>query len=251
MTGRRLDAFSDVTVDMSVLTKAPRASRRPSVEERFFAQVMFAVQQVASMGMLPTVQSLRGVNPDLPAKQLGELMETERFKLACEELGVRLSDTPGLEPEQVAALAIYLDSSTDATHAQRLRAAGVSGAKWRGWMRNPVFAGYLQQAAGQAMFDAIPLAQQRVVEAAGRGERWAVELLMEMTGVHDRRGEGVDVRGLLERVFSVLDEELDSAAFDRVAGRLKQAAGMQLPIAAPAVVQEGSDGVLHHPGSGA
>lgn len=207
---------------------APR--KKPSLEERFFAQVVFALQQLRDAGISPTPQSIHGMNPDLPVKQLGELMQTERFALACEELGISLSDTPGLEPAQVAALAIYLDTSVSATHSQRLRAAGVTSAQWKGWMRQPVFASFLQNAAGQAVFDAIPAAQQRIAEAAGAGERWAIELLLEMTGIHDRRGDGVDARALLERVFTVLDEELDSHAFDRVSGRLRAAAGQQMPL---------------------
>lgn len=234
-----MSEFDDLPVATDEKFTVSRRRKAPTKRERFFAQVIFALQQTRDAGLAPTVQSLRGFNSDLPVNQLKELMETERFAQACEELGIAISPTPGLEPQQVSALAIYLDTSVGATHAQRLRAAGVTSAQWKGWLRQPVFSQYLQNAASQSMFDAIPVAQQRIVEAAGAGERWAVELLMEMTGVHDRRGESLDVRSLLERVLTVLDEELDSGAFDRVAARLKAAAGQQVPVAiASTPVQE-------------
>jgi hypothetical protein len=88
----------------------------------------------------------------------------------------------------------------------------------------------LQDVAAQLVHDAVPMAQQRIAEAVDGGERWAIELTLEMTGSHDRRGDGQDARQLLMAVFNVLDEEIaDPAILGRVAARIKEKMGHGAP----------------------
>jgi hypothetical protein len=219
-----------------------RPARKPprvTAVERFYARVVYAAQLVHEQGFAVTVDMIRARFPDLPYRQVQEVLESERFAASAEELGLPLSEHPGLLPEQMAALAIYLDTSTPATHSQKLRAAGVSQAKWRGWLRQPAFAARLQDVAGQLLQDSVPVAFQRIAEAVDGGERWAVELSLEMTGTHDRRNDGTDLRKLLTDVFNILDEEIaDSAVLERIAAKIKQAMGQQAPVViqqAPAI----------------
>jgi hypothetical protein len=220
-------------VDNPVFAAPPR--RSVALEERLFAQVVFAAQRAHDAGLTVSVDTVRGFNRDLPQVAVRDVLVSERFAVACEELGIPLSDFPGLSPHQVVALSIYLDTSTPATHSQKLRAAGVSPAQWKGWLRQGEFANRLQQAAGQALYDAVPLAQQRLVEAVDAGARWAIEMSLEMTGVHDRRGDGANLQTILQGIFNVLDEEIvDSAVLDKIGDRIKQHMG----LGAPQVVQQ-------------
>lgn len=218
-------------VQSPAFLRPPPRPKRVSAAERFYARVAHAAQTIHEQGFAVTVDMIRMRFPDLPYRQVQEVLESERFAATAEELGLPLTPHQGLLPEQVAALAIYLDTSTPATHSQKLRAAGVSPTKWRGWLRQPAFAARLQDVSAQLLQDAVPVAFQRISEAVDAGERWAVELSLEMTGTHDRRNDGTDLRKLLTDVFNVLDEEIaDSAVLERIAAKIKQAMGQQAPV---------------------
>jgi hypothetical protein len=117
-----------------------------------------------------------------------------------------------------------LDTSVPMTHRERLRAAKVTQAQWDGWMRNPRFAAYLEQAFEDRLPASIPLAHQRLVEAVDRGERWAIELLYRITGRFDPNATE-DPRIILAAVREALDDEdLPAEVLQRVGAKLRELA---------------------------
>lgn len=216
---------------------ARTSPKKASREAELFARVLYAATRAHEAGMAVTVDAVRQFNRELPKLVVADVLSTEKFKRAAEQRGIRLSGDPDLSAEQLAALAIYLDTSAAATHSQKLRAMGVSSAKWQGWMRQPAFAQRLGDLAGALMRDAIPVAMQRIAEGVDKGDKWAIEMSMEITGVHDRRGDATDARKILMDVFTVLDEMVDDPAIlaaigEKVRARMGQSAP-QLLVAQP------------------
>lgn len=219
----------EIVGNPSFAARAPRPKRTPR-EQMFLLQALHAAEQAQEAGLPIEPEQLRAFNPDLPLKHLRELMTTERFIIGCEERGIALSQMAGLTAEQSAALAIYLDTSTTATHAQKLRMAGITDAKWRGWLKQRAFSQRLADVSGALLRESTPVAFQRIAEGVDRGERWAIEMSMEITGVHDRRGDGVDVTDILRMVFSALDESgVPAELMERLAGNIKAKMGLGAP----------------------
>ena len=235
------DYFDGVQVVSSPLFKARTSPAKVSKERELLARVLYAAERAQEAGMAVTVDTVRTFNRDLPRKLVAEVLATEKFARAAQDRGIRLSGDPDLTAEQLTALSIYLDTSAQATHAQKLRAMGVKAATWRGWMRQPAFAQRLSDMAGALMRDSVPVAMQRISEGVDKGERWAIEMMLEITGVHDRRGDGQDARRILSDVFNVLDEMVDDPAILAAIGekvRARMGASAPQLAVAPAPVEE-------------
>lgn len=187
-------------------TRAPR--RLPSAAHRIFSAAIYAAEQADRAGHAITVESMATFNPELPKKVLADLLTTTKFQVALEERGLALPSASGLSPEQLAAAAIYLDMTTPMSHAQKLKAAGITDAKWRGWLRQPKFAQLVSQVSEEALRAAEPVALQRLSQLVDDSNLKAIEMVLEITGRHDRRKETVDVNQLLLAIFTVLDDEI-------------------------------------------
>lgn len=213
-------------VDNPFFQKAAAPAPRPSVEERFITSTLHAAEQLVREGVPVTALTVRERNQELPFGKVAELFASPRFQEMLAQRGIPLPSETGLTPEQLHALAIYMDMSIPANHAQRLRLAGVTEGRWRMWKRQRAFADELTALSEEALRDSQPVALQRIASAVDDGHRWAIEMSLEMTGRHDRRKESIDVGALMMEVFSILDEEVpDTAVLARVASRIKARLG--------------------------
>ena len=205
--------------------------KKPSKEQVFFSRVVQAASDLQREGIAISPRTVWQFNPSLPEILVAEIFATPAFAAALEERGIPLSPHPGLSPEQMACLLIYMDMTVPMSHAQKIRAAKVTEAQFRGWMRQPEFASRMNQLGGDTLVDAIPIAKQRLAQLVDSGNLPALTLLFEMTGVHDRRKETFDVNGLLMQIFSILDEEVpDVAILERIADKIKSRLMDQAPV---------------------
>lgn len=210
--------------DNPLFTSAPR--NYTSKAERIFATALHSAEMAQRMGLPITAGGLWDVNKEIPERLYSELLQTQRFQNALEDRGIALPSATGLSHQQLSALAIYTNMSVPANHAQRLKLAGVTEARWRGWLRQRAFSEQLAQLSEETLKDAQPMMLQRVTEAIDAGQRWAIELGLEVTGRHDRRKETVDVNMVLMAIFGILDEEVaDVAVLQRISGRVKAMMG--------------------------
>jgi len=225
------------------VTRAERTNT--SLAARMFNTVLYQVIQFDRQGIAVTAETIRreiGGGRSMTVRDVAAILASSKMQEALLERGIELESTTGLSPEQLYALSIYLDMTVPMNHSQKLRAAGVTDARWRGWMRQPAFAKELADLSEETLRASQPVALQRVAEAVDAGARWAIELSLEMTGRHDRRKETLDVRALLMGIFSVLDDEItDVAVLQRISDKIKQQMGAaQAPVLqiSPATVAE-------------
>lgn len=204
--------------------RAPRV--RVSAAERFLTSALHAAELATRQGFAVTADTVHMMNAELPFGKLVELMGSDRFQRACVERGIVLASASGLTPQQLMAIRVYTDTSVPSGHADRLKIIGISDATWRGWLRQPRFAAEVSHLSEEAIRSTKDVALLRLAEAADAGQRWAIEMVLELTGRHDRRKENVDASAVLMAVFSILDEEVgDTAVLTRISDRIKQMLG--------------------------
>lgn len=135
---------------------------------------------------------------------------TEDFASKMEELGINVDVTQtGLSVEQLGFLAILTNATDGRTLKAKLRAAGVSGAMYQAWMRQPRFAEMYKKWAGQTLMDAIPAAEIQLANAMASGDMPAIRLGLEVTGRHDPANKKqVDAQKLVGLILEVLEEEV-------------------------------------------
>lgn len=207
---------------------------RNASEEDQFAFIVQACERLHRRQQPLTPDHLQSELPDLTLTQARKLLESDRLAAALEARGITFAPLDALTAHQVHALSIYADTSVPMTHRERLRNAKVTQAKWDGWMRNPRFAARLEEIAEDRLAGSNPNAVLKLLEAQDRGERWAIELGMEMTGRHRRGQDGQDPSVLFAALFEVLDEAgVPQEVMQKVGQRFRQLAN---PSSAPARV---------------
>jgi hypothetical protein len=212
-------------------TERSRPEPRPTPEQLLFARVVYTAAQLHREGIAITAVNLHQYNMDVRELDAAEILSTPLFADAMAEQGIPLMATPGLSPEQLAAIAIYMDMTVPLRHAQKLKAAGVTQAKWNGWMRQAEFARHINQLATDITKASGPVARQRLAQLVDEGNLAAITLTFEMEGIHDRRKETVDANAMLMGIFNILDEEVyDRAILERIAARIKVELMGQAPI---------------------
>lgn len=190
----------------------------------YFTQCLLAAERAARMGMPITPEVILSEDSDLEVRDVVETLESPRFALALEERGINFTPMQRLDDDQVAAVHLYLADSSR-SHAQKLRAAGVSQVKWSGWMRQPRFKQYIAEHATDRLYDALPGTHLALADKAEKGESWAVGLLYQVTGFHDPNKVD-DPRRYFEAIFEILsDEGVDVAILRKVAGRIRELEG--------------------------
>lgn len=223
------DPVRGIVNDPVFASRVP-ARRRPSHAERFFASAVYAAVQADRGGYAVTVETMAVFNPELKKTDLAALLTTDKFQRALTERGIPLPSESGLSAEQLMAAAIYLDMTTSMSHAQKLRAAGITDAKWRGWLRQPAFAEHVSALSEDAIAAAKPVALTRLAQLADEKNLKAIEFVLEITGRHDRRKETFDVTQMLRAIFAVLDEEIAPlpggvGVLERIASKVKAMMG--------------------------
>lgn len=220
-----LSTLADVVVD-GPMWASRRQQPTTSGEQWLFDICVGAAEALGRQGLVITAANLHGQDSRITLARAAEVVASGRFADACEARGIPLSTRYGLTPEQSAAVAIYMDTSVTMSHAQKLRAAGVSEQKWRGWMRQQAFSDAMARTAENIISDSAPLAFMRIHDVLDKGANRdalkAAELVLEITGRHDRRQQSLDVGAILTAVFQILDEEgVDPAILASAGARIR------------------------------
>lgn len=224
--------------DVPELTKEPR--RQASPAERGFSLALAACERLQRQGISIEPDTLASEIPYLGRNDAAELLGSTRFAEALEQRGVSLHPMQDISPRQAAAIAIYMDMSTTATHAQKLKAAGVGEQVWRGWMRQPKFAAYLSTVSDELLASSVPVAKQRIAQGVDAGDIKFIDLLLRLTG--NNPDADVNVHAALMAIFEILDQEVrDPQVMARIAskvgGMMNGAQGAALRQALPQASQ--------------
>jgi len=209
---------------------------RRSPEGDFFYRVMRAVELAARQGLPIEASVVVEQDRSLRPTAVADLLASEKFRIAANDRGIDVSDKPGLSAEQLAALAIYTDMSRPLNHTQKLRAAGVTQAKWTGWLRQRAFSEELAYLSKENLRASVAVGEQRLAEHVDAGNMQAIEFVFAMEGRFRKDQQSVDVRKMLLEVFNILDEEgVPLATLSRVGDRIKAMLGEPIPMEATVI----------------
>lgn len=157
----------------------------------------------------------------VPPKIVDVIFNSEAFKTAIELRGVEL-DSAYLTPEQDLTIQLLSDPTLKGGLTSRLRAAGVPFAKYRAWLKNPVFkdrinrlqSGVLKELEGDMLV--------ALGEKATSGDLRAIEFAFEVTGKHNpAKQEAINLQEAIVQIIDILQQEIkDPELLARIGFRL-------------------------------
>jgi len=160
-------------------------------------------------GMLPTPGEVVKEWEGFELKTVRKAFASKEIKEALSIRGIEWSKKAGLTEEQLYALAILQDPSDRRSTKARLDELGIPMSKYRAWMRNPLFAGYMSQQAEANFEDSVQLAINRMIANADSGDQRAIEKILEMSGRwNPQQQEMQNARTVVLMFMEVIQSEL-------------------------------------------
>lgn len=132
-------------------------------------------------GQVPTPAEVARDWEGFTVKTVQKAFATEELKSALRIRGIEMNQKAGLTEEQLYVLTILQDPTDRRTTRAKLQDIGVPMAKYQAWMRNPIFASYMNTQAEQNLTDAVQMALNKLVGNAEAGDQRAIEKILEMT----------------------------------------------------------------------
>ena len=144
----------------------------------------------------------------LDKSRLTYIAEQDEFAYALSVRGINTENYSGLTAEQDAALLILTDTTSNKTWNQRMRAAGLSQAKFNAWMKNPTFARQLSTVS-EALVNNHNTSLLELTRKAGDGDLKAIQLQLAISGRYDANQQStVDALVLINKTMEVLSRHL-------------------------------------------
>lgn len=132
-----------------------------------------------------------GKRPSLTA--INDYLTTERFAEAMKERGVEYAQNPsGLSDEQEALLSILSDPARRGGLASRLKAAGISSAKFRAWKRQRAFNDAYKRLVQIEREDASETVDLQLISMASNGDLNAIKYYNDLVGRGPNDKKAVD-----------------------------------------------------------
>lgn len=183
MTGR---AFELDDGEIVVIADDGRVRRSPvpsGIDPDVFRNILAATDILYGReGSVPTVEEVHKLWPRNQKKTISKIFATSEFKQALALRGIELDPENGLTQEQAMAITLLSDPTDTRMTTTKLRQLGISQQKYHNWMRQPLFSQLLRERSEHNLGDAIPVALNRLVGNAEKGDQRAIEKLLEITG---------------------------------------------------------------------
>lgn len=177
------------------------------VSAGLFKKVVSAAYRVyLEQGRLPLdeIARISGVDKN----RVTYLSQQQEFAYALAVRGIDAENTSGLTAEQDAALLILTDTTSNKTWNQRMRAAGLSPAKFNAWMKNPTFSRALSTVS-EAIANNHNVALVELGRKAGDGDLKAIQMQLAVSGRYDPAQQStVDALVLVNKMMEVLTKHL-------------------------------------------
>ena len=175
-------------------------------------------------GIIPSVNEIVKEWEGFDRRAVEKALASAELKQALSFRGIELDSKAGLTEQQLYAIAILQDPSDRRSTKARLEAVGISMAKYRAWMRNPMFSGYMSAQAEHNLGDAVQMAMNRLIANADAGDGRAIEKILEMTGRWNPQQQEIqNARTVVLTFMEILQEELadNPKLLDRIMTRAR------------------------------
>lgn len=190
---------------------------------------------------VPELDQLDGIC-DVPREKITAVLVHEDFMEAMEATGIPVRDVKGLSIIQHHALVMMTDPNDKRPFHIRLRDAGITSATWKAWLRNPVFASFLEQFYENALGDHMNAAHLSLMNQVDKGNVPALTLYYSMTGRYDPRSQQErDVAVVINGLLEILQRKLDPNTLSEISDELQVLMGRKkaiTPVAEPIIDAE-------------
>lgn len=196
-----------ITTDGRVARSAVPEGFSPAMFRHIVAAVDVLYRRT---GMIPTVAEVTRDWDGFTSKVVGKAFATEELKVALRIRGIEWNQKSGLTEEQLYALTILQDPTDRRTTKAKLEAIGVPMGRYRAWMRNPVFSGYMSTQSEQNFADSVQMAMNKLVGNAEAGDQRAVEKILEISGRWNPQQQEIqNARTVVLTFMEVIQSEID------------------------------------------
>jgi len=163
---------------------------------------------------------------DVPRQKIAAVLVHEDFMQAMEDTGVPVRSQKGLNILQHHALVIMTDPLDTRPFHIRLKESGISSATWKAWLRNPIFASFLEQFYENALGDHMNAAHLSLMKQVDKGNVPALNLYYSMTGRYDPRSQQErDLTAVISGLMEILQRKLDPIQLGEISEEIQTLMG--------------------------
>lgn len=167
------------------------------------------------------LQCVKSYIPGMVATDLDKILKSQEFHQALVLRGVR-TESDGLSGDQMRALSVMSDVSTNQSLERKLKTAGIPWYQWQTWMHSPLFRSHYEAIAKKVFDQSQATIDLQVASGALDGRLDFIKYYNEVSGRHspDRRAHQ-DVQMILNEVVKIIHENVqDPAVLMRMSSQL-------------------------------
>lgn len=216
----------------------PRKAHNNKFNRADFNSVCAAVRTYWMLNRtIPELDQLDGIC-DVERKKIAAVLVHEDFMEAMDATGIPVRSKKGLNILQHHALVIMTDPNDRRPFAVRLKETGISSATWKAWLRNPIFASFLEQFYENALGDHMNAAHLSLMNQVDKGNTRALELYYAMTGRWSPNSQQErDLTAVISGLLEILQRKLDPNLLAEIAEEVSVLTGRKKEIT-PSYISE-------------
>lgn len=177
-------------------------------------------------GSLPTPETLKE-KFKLPPKRLNDILQKELVVQSFTGRGMPVIEGRELPQEQIIAINLILNTTDTRSNKKKLQDMGITPNQWDGWKQSDRFKEYYKKRVEQIFGDALPDVHMALMDRAVNGDLGALKFYYEVTGHYTGDGKAVDLKMILEQVFTIISKHIqDSGKLAAIGGDLLKLAGV-------------------------
>jgi hypothetical protein len=144
------------------------------------------------------------------------------------------------------AIAFVTDVTQNGSLAGRLRKLGITGSRWRAWLREPEFRSTFNSVANQLFEDNFHEVERGLFNSATKGDITAIKFAYEITGRWDPNAKNaMDVAAVLGRVVEIISKHVtDPTTLLKIAGEMEMLSSVALPGVTGKIAQKSIEGTI-------
>lgn len=199
----------------------------PGILRKDFVEILEAavLHHQLTAGMAPlTVDIVKTYCPRLAKRLIEKALGTEQFHNMMVLRGV-INESDGLSGEQMRALSVLTDVSSNLKLVDKLKRAGIPWYKWQAWMNNPLFRAHHDKLANDLFKKMQASVDEAVVSGALDNKLEFIKYFNEISGRHDpARRAHQDVQAILDSIVDIITRNVkDPAVLQQISAELSAA----------------------------
>lgn len=176
-------------------------------------------------GMSPlSVDIVKTYCPRLAKRLIEKALGTKEFRSMMVLRGV-IRESDGLSGEQMRALSVLTDVTSNLKLVDKLKRAGVPWYKWQAWMNDPLFRAHHDKLAGDLFSKMQSAVDEAVVSGALDNKLEFIKYYNEISGKHDpARRAHQDVQQILDSIVDIITRNVkDPVVLQQISAELSAA----------------------------